>query len=151
MYSFLETRCIPIQLIDIMQHLQFIIIVKEAQLKLTFCLKMYFHVLIIQGNIIKILDAFLRWTTGSAKSYLSIEITAFDNNLLKLTEALFFWFSAVLKNQSDLLTVRGRLSIEPCSDLGLYLTALLDQDGRMSGTEEQETFVVLGSNISESS
>lgn len=66
MHSFLETRGIPIQLIDIMQHLQFIIIVKEAQLRLTFCLKMYFHVLIIQGNIIKILNGFLRWTTGSA-------------------------------------------------------------------------------------
>lgn len=66
MHSFLETRCIPIELIDIMQHLQFIIIVKKAQLRLAFCLKMYFHVLAIQGNIIKILNGFLTWTTGSA-------------------------------------------------------------------------------------
>lgn len=49
-----------------MQHLQFIIIVKKAQLRLAFCLKMYFHVLAIQGNIIKILNGFLTRTTGSA-------------------------------------------------------------------------------------
>lgn len=66
MHSFLETRCIPIELIDIMQHLQFIIIVKKAQLRLAFRLKMCFHVLVIQGNIIKILNGFFRQTTGSA-------------------------------------------------------------------------------------
>lgn len=62
-----------------------------------------------------------------AKWYLSIETTAFDNSLLKLTQALFSWVLAVLKNQSDLRAVHGRLSAGPllCSEMDSCLTELL--------------------------
>jgi len=51
---FLETRCISVELINIAVYAH----IEKAWLRLAFCFKTYFHLVVIEDNIVKTLSDF---------------------------------------------------------------------------------------------